>query len=209
MSETSHQPVAMSSRRLFPLVYDAVMIVAERAFLARWRRSLVASLRGTVLEIGAGTGLDFPHYPGGVTVVATDPDATMLRRARRRVVDARASILLVAADAEALPFRGASFDGAVVGLALCTIPDPANALSELRRVLSGGATVRLLEHVRASHRLISRCQQRLTPVWRRIAGGCRLDQDTARCVADSGLVIDRVDQHVAGIVVGITAHVPR
>jgi ubiquinone/menaquinone biosynthesis C-methylase UbiE len=199
----------MKSRHLFPLVYDALMTVAERAFLSRWRRSLIASLRGTVLEIGAGTGLDFPHYTGAVTAVATDPDETMLRRARRRAAGARATILLVAADAEALPFRDASFDGAVVALALCTIPEPANALSELRRVLSGGATVRLLEHVRASHRLISRCQQWLTPVWRRIAGGCRLDRDTARCVAESGLVIDHVDQHVAGIVIGITGHAPR
>ena len=198
----------MSSGRLFPVVYDAVMIVAERAFLSRWRRSLVASLRGAVLEIGAGTGLDFPHYTGAVTVVATDPDETMLRRARRRAADARAPILLVAADAEALPFRDASFDGAVAGLALCTIPNPAHALSELRRVLSGSATVRLLEHVRAPHPLISRFQQWLTPAWRRVAGGCRLDQDTARCVTESGLVIDHVDQHAGGIVVGIVGHAP-
>lgn len=190
---------------LFPRVYDAAMGVAERGQVGRLRRAMVSRARGRVLEIGAGTGLDFPHYPPGTWVVASDPDLDMLRRARPRARAARADVLLVAADAECLPFRDGAFDEAVVGLAMCTIPHPERALAELRRTLKPGAALRLLEHVRLEQPLVGRLQDWLTPVWRRVAGGCRLNRRTAATVAASGFAVDSVESHLGGYLELITA----
>src|SRR5688572_21281207 len=158
---------------LFPRVYDAVMGLFERTRLAHWRRSTVCPASGLVLEIGAGTGLDFGYYVSGTTVIASDPDVGMLERARQKAGTAAATVLLVAADAGALPFRRGTFDTGVGGLVLCTIPDPGRALAEVRRVLKRGASLRLLEHVRMPNRLVARIQGTLTPIWIRIARGCR------------------------------------
>jgi len=111
----------------------------------------------------------------------------------------------VAADAEALPFRAQTFDDAVVGFAFCTIPRPARAVAELRRVLHPRAACRLLEHVRVAHPVIGRLQDWATPVWRRIAGGCRLDRTTLEILAASGFSLDRVRSHIGGFVVEIVA----
>ena len=187
--------------RIFPWLYDAFMRTAERGRLARWRRSVAAPATGRIIEIGAGTGLNFRHYRAGATVIASDRDLAMLRRARARARRSSADILLVAADAEALPFRAQTFDDAVVGFAFCTIPRPARAVAELRRVLHPRAACRLLEHVRVAHPVIGRLQEWATPVWRLIAGGCRLDRTTLELLAASGFSLDRVRSHVGGFVV--------
>ena len=158
-----------------------------------------------MLEIGAGTGLDFPYYEPDVMVVATDVDAGMLVRARARAATASATILLVAADAETLPFRDGAFDDAVVGLALCTISRPEGALTEVRRTVRAGGAVRLLEHVRAPNRFVARLQDWLTPAWRRLAGGCHLNRDAVMSVKRSGLAVERVTRHARGFVLEILA----
>ena len=183
---------------IFPRLYDAVMGIAERGRVGRLRRAMVSKARGRVLEIGAGTGLDFPYYQTDAWVVASDPDLDMLRRGRRRAGAAGAEVLLVAADAELLPFRDGAFDAAIVGLAMCTIPHPERALAELRRTLRPGAALRLLEHVRMEQPLLGRLQDWLTPVWRRVAGGCRLNRRTADAVAAGGFAVDSVDSHLGG-----------
>ena len=192
----------------FPRLYDGVMSLAERGPLARWRGALAAPAVGRVLEIGAGTGLDFPHYRPGATVVATEPDLGMLERARARARNAPARIVLVAADAEALPFRDGAFDEAVVGLAMCTIPRPGLALAELRRVLRPGGALRMLEHVRVEHAVVGRLQEWLTPLWRRVAAGCRLDRRTVASVADAGFALEAVERHLGGAVVQVRARAP-
>lgn len=194
--------------KLYPRIYDAVMGWAERAFLARWRRSTVQPACGLVIEIGAGTGLDFAYYQPGTTVIAADPDCAMLARAKERSRRARAEIMLIAADAEALPFRAGVFDGGVVGLALCTIPHPDDALSELRRVLELGKPVRLLEHVRVRNRLVAALQDWLTPLWMSIARGCRLDRDAVGLVARAGFALESVRSHAGGYVVEIVGRTP-
>lgn len=193
---------------IFPRVYDAIMGVAERGRVGRLRRAMVSRAHGRVLEIGAGTGLDFPYYQPGAWVVATDPDLDMLRRARSRAPAAGATVLLVAADAELLPFRDGAFDEAVVGLAMCTIPHPERALAELRRTLRPGAALRLLEHVRMEQPLLGRVQDWLTPVWRRVAGGCRLNRRTAATVAASGFAVESVESHLGGYLQVIAARRP-
>ena len=192
----------------FPALYDCVMRAAERGRLAEWRRNVVGAAEGHVLEIATGTGLNFPHYRAGATVVATEPDRGMLDRARYRAERADATILLVAADAQALPFRDRAFDTVVVGLGLCTIPSPPRALAELRRVLRPAGVARLLEHVRVDRPIIGRLQDVLTPVWRRLAGGCRLNERSVETVRRAGFRIDDLRSHMGGYVVTIEASVP-
>lgn len=191
---------------LFPKLYDLVMARAERGRLGDWRSRVVGATRGSVIEIAAGTGLNFSHYHKGACVIGTDSDISMLARAKDRASHARATIVLVVADAEALPFRDRAFDEAVGGLALCTIPHPERALAELRRTLVSGGRLRLLEHVRSQSSFVGLLQDWCTPVWRRIAGGCRLNRRTAETVASCGFVLESVTAHAAGNVQEMVAH---
>lgn len=201
----AHASEESSVRSIFPALYDCVMRIAERGRLAEWRRDIVRPAAGDVLEIAAGTGLDFPHYRAGVTVIATEPDLRMIERARRRAEHADATIILVAADAQALPFREQSFDTVVVALGLCTIPSPARALAELRRVLRPNGVARFLEHVRHQQPIIGSVQDLATPVWRRIAGGCRLNERSVGTVRRAGFQMNEVRSALGGYVVMIEA----
>ena len=184
------------------------MGLADRWRARRWRRDIVEPANGTILEIGAGTGLNFRYYRGGALIVATEPDHAMLERARAQHALAPARIALLAADAETLPFRSGTFDTVVVGFAMCTIPTPTNALAEIRRVLRSHGSLRLLEHVRVENPVAAWIQDWLTPVWRRVAAGCHLDRRTVDLVAEAGFAIDSVDRELGGFVVKICAHAP-
>lgn len=181
------------------------MAPLERGRVGRYRHSVVAPARGRVLEVGAGTGLDYEHYEPGASVIATDPDLGMLARSRSRLRGVSATILLVAADAQALPFRNGVFDVVVVGLAMCTIPQPAVALAEIQRVLVPAGVLRMLEHVRVDHPLVGHLQDWLTPVWRRLAGGCRLNRRTVETVRDSGFATVEMTSHFGGYLQEIVA----
>lgn len=169
---------------------------------------MTAPATGTILEIGSGSGFGLRHYHGDRTVVAIDPDFMMLTRARSRAARSRACVLLVAADAQRLPFRNAAFDSAVAQLAFCTIPHPPLALTELRRSLRAGGTLRLLEHVRLDQPLLGRMQDWLTPAWKHIAGGCHLNREPVRDVERAGFTITRIVRHAGGLFQELTAHAP-
>ena len=196
--------------RILPRLYDLMMARGEHGRVGRWRRSVVAPARGSVLEIGAGTGLDFSHYRPATWVVATDPDLAMLERARPRARAATATIELVAADAEALPFRYAAFDEAVVGLAMCTIPHPVSALDELRRTIRPDGVLRMLEHVRVDHpAAVGRLQDWIAPLWRLLAGGCHLNRRTVEAVRGAGFERVAITTHLGGYVKEILARNPK
>ena len=190
----------------FARFYDAVMSSADRVGFARRRRVLAAHARGRVLEIGAGTGLEFQHYASATSLVAIEPDMAMIERAKARAAVSSARIALVAADARALPFRDGTFDTAISALAFCTIPEPERAALEMRRVLRASGVAYLLEHVRAVHRPLAFIQSMLTPLWRRIASGCHLDRRTADLLRCSSF--DVVVEHPAldGTLVELIAH---
>lgn len=190
---------------MFPRVYDLFMAPLERGRVGQYRHAVVSPVRGRALEVGAGTGLDYAHYEPVAWVVATDPDLGMLTRSRARARDASVTIVLVAADAQALPFRNEAFDDVVVGLAMCTIPQPIIALMEIRRVLAPEGVLRMLEHVRIDHPLVGRVQDWLTPVWRRIAGGCRLDRRTVETVRNAGFASVETTSHLGGYLQEIVA----
>lgn len=194
---------------LFPRIYDLAMAFGERGRMGELRSSVVSPARGRILEIGAGTGLDFPHYRTGAWVIATDPDWAMLELARVRAREAEAEILLVLADAQGLPFRDAAFDEVVVALTMCTIPDPRRALDELRRALKPDGVLRMLEHVRIEHpAIVGRVQDRLTPLWRHIAKGCHLNRRTVAAVVAAGFAIETTTSHLGGYMRTITARTP-
>lgn len=194
--------------------YDAVLALPERAGLARLRAELVAGLRGRVLEVGVGTGLNLSFYPPEVReVVGLDPDEGMLRQAEDRVRRSGADdasrgscVSLVAGSAEELPFATGSFDAAVATLAFCTIPEPDLALRELRRTLRPGGEVRLMEHVRVES--IGRLQELATPVWKRVAGGCHLDRETEERVRAAGFEVRGVERRLGGALICIFARSP-
>ena len=208
MNDPEHAAAPVLPARVLPVLYDAVMRIAERGPLARWRRAVIAPARGLVLDVASGTGLGFRHYDDHAGVIAVEPDAAMLRRARTRAQRAAARVILVAADAQTLPFRDAAFDAAVVNLALCTIPAPALALAELRRTVRPGGSVRLLEHVVTRQPVVRQLQRWLTPLWRRVAGGCRLDRDTVAELRRAGLDLESVTAHAWGWFVEIVGRVP-
>lgn len=160
--------------------------VLERFGLARARRRLVAGLSGTVVEVGAGSGVTFGHYPPEVSrVVAVEPDGHLRDHARRRAAEAPVPVEVVDSVAEALPLADGEADAVVFGLVLCTVPDVPAALAEARRVLTPNGQLRLLEHVRADG-MLGRVADRSAPIWGHVGGGCRPNQDTEALVAEAG-----------------------
>lgn len=175
------------SRPLFALGYAVFAPVAERGELGRRRDALLRGASGVVLEAGAGTGENFKHLPSSVTsLVALEPDAAMVRLARRRLAEAVVPARLVRAVMEDLPFADASFDTVVATLVLCTVDDPGRAVAELRRVLSPGGSLLLLEHVRSNDETVASWQDRLEGTWARLNGGCRPNRRTTETIAASG-----------------------
>ncbi|HEY7002909.1 MAG TPA: class I SAM-dependent methyltransferase [Gaiellaceae bacterium] len=166
-------------------LYDIASRRAEKGELGRRRHELVSVLEGDVLEIGAGTGLNLPHYEKASRVVAVEPDPSMARRLHNRVAEASVPVEVVSGSAESLPFPDGSFDTVVVTFVLCSVPDPAAALAELRRVLAPGGRLVLLEHVRGEGR-IADWQDRVTPLHRRFLGNCHLNRETKTAVEAAG-----------------------
>ncbi len=197
--------------RWFALIYD-FMSRREPAAITDQRRTLLADLDGEVLEVGAGNGLNFAHYPAAVRLTAIDRNPHLLRRAEPRAADAPAVILLRRMEAPPLPFPDGTFDHTVITLVLCSVKDPAAVLAEMRRVTRPGGTIRLLEHVRADGRWTARIQHGLSPVWRHLSDGCRLDRATLPLLQASGLALERVAS-VAGTprlipMIAVVARVP-
>ena len=162
-------------------LYDPFLRRGERLGLAGRRAELLRRARGQVVEIGAGTGLNVPHYPPTAQVVLTEPVPAMYRRLEKRV-RGRAGMRPVRATADELPMADASVDTVVSTLVLCTVPDVDRVLAELVRVLRPGGQLLFCEHVRAEDPKLARRQKRLAGPWAAFAQGCRCDRDTVAFV---------------------------
>jgi ubiquinone/menaquinone biosynthesis C-methylase UbiE len=183
--------------RWFAAVYDPLNWLGERRLFGPLRRRLAGELHGRVLDVGAGTGANFPHYRAAELVVAADPDPYMLRRAVKKAAQARARVGFVLCAAEALPFGPASFDAAVATLVLCTVDAPDRALAELRRVLRPAATLSLVEHVR-SDGWRGWLQDRIEPVWGRLIAGCHPNRRTGALLQSAGFAFDQLEERDLG-----------
>jgi ubiquinone/menaquinone biosynthesis C-methylase UbiE len=181
--------------RLFAAMYDRSLKASEEAGLGEMRRELLAGAAGRVLELGAGTGLNLDLYPEAVEeLVLVEPDPHMAKRLRARLAASSRRASVLEAPAERLPQADASFDIAVATLVFCTIPDPAAALAELRRVLVPGGRLLLIEHVRANDPALARWQDRLEMPWRFFGDGCHCNRDTGATLAAAGFDPDGLER---------------
>jgi ubiquinone/menaquinone biosynthesis C-methylase UbiE len=160
------------------------------------RQKIVPLARGRVLEIGIGTGLNLPHYvPGQIdSLQGLDPGVSMHRLAQKRLRAIGLSAELIPLSAESIPMPGASFDTVVCTYTLCTIPDAAGALSEMRRVLKPDGRLLFCEHGRAPDPGVATWQARLNKLWSPIAGGCRLDRNIPDLLDDAGFRVESLEQ---------------
>lgn len=159
--------------------------------LGEWRARVVQGLSGTIVEIGFGSGLNVPVYPPEVTdVYAVEPALVARRLAASRMARSHARIVHVGMDGQSLALDDASCDGALSTFTLCTIPDVAAALAELRRVLRPGGRFHFLEHGLAPEAKVAAWQRRFEPVQRRVADGCHLTRDPLALVSAAGFVVE-------------------
>ncbi len=158
------------------------------------RERVCAGLTGRVVEIGFGSGLNVPFYPETVELVsAVEPADLGWRLASERVAAARVPIERSGLDGQALPFGDNSFDSALSTWTLCTIPDVATALAEVRRVLAPGGTLHFVEHGLAPDQRVQVWQHRLNPIQKTFAGGCNLNRDIRGLLTDAGFEIRDID----------------
>jgi ubiquinone/menaquinone biosynthesis C-methylase UbiE len=174
---------------VLPWLIDRAM---RQKMLQPYRARVVGAAQGRVLEIGVGSGLNLPLYgPAANAVVAVEPSPPLLQRARRH--PAQVPIELVEGSAETLPLDDRSVDTVVTTWTLCTIPDPIRALTEARRVLRPGGALLFVEHGKAPEPGVARWQDRLDPLWSRIAGGCHLNRPIDVLIRSAGFRLDRLE----------------
>ena len=165
----------------------------KQSMLSERRAALVPRAKGTVLEVGIGSGLNLPYYSHEVErLYGVDPSPQLLAIARGNLQKAGLHAELVCDSAEHLPFPDATFDSAVMTWTLCSIPDPSTALREIRRVLRRGGELFFAEHGLAPDARVAAWQRRLTPLWRPLAGGCHLDRPIDALIRAAGFEIAEV-----------------
>jgi ubiquinone/menaquinone biosynthesis C-methylase UbiE len=178
----------------FSAIYDPLLWVGERTGMADRRSALLSQATGRVLELGAGTGLNLPHYPEDLEeLVLTEPSPPMVGRLERRAKRSRIPSSVMVADAEQLPFEDDSFDTVVSTLVLCTVDHPQQAIVEIARVLRPGGRLLFLEHVRADTPRLARWQDRLHRPWHAFAAGCNANRPTVDMLRESPLQVDDVE----------------
>jgi ubiquinone/menaquinone biosynthesis C-methylase UbiE len=191
---------------LFARVFDRLSRVMEKE-VGPWRDQLLAGLSGRVLELGAGNGINFSHYPDTVTeVIALEPEPYMRAKAEAAALLARVPVTVRPGAADAIELPDASVDAAVASLVLCSVPDQARALAELHRVVKPGGELRFLEHVRASGPGKIRVQNAADRIgiWPLMAGGCHCSRDTVGAIRAAGFEVLQAEDHDLGPSWGIT-----
>ena len=189
MSEHEGKTSTLTSwydRHVLPYVIDIACGVKR---VRQQREKVVPLAQGRVLEIGIGTGLNLAYYAKAKVrkIVGLDPALEMHRLARKRMKKAGLEVELSGLSAERIPFESGAFDTVLVTYTLCSIPDPVAALQEMRRMLAPGGKLIFCEHGLAPDASVRRWQDRLTPVWSKLGGGCHLNRDIPGLIREAGL----------------------
>jgi len=179
-------------RIIFPRLLDLAL---SGEGMERYRRQLLAHVQGSVLEIGFGTGLNLSCYPEHIRkITGVDPNPGMGSLARRRIASSPIAVDWQVADAQKLPFPSQSFDSVVSTWTLCSIPNVAKALREIRRVLRAGGKLFFLEHGPSEDPEVQIWQNRLNPIQKVIADGCNLNRDMARLIREAGFRFEQLER---------------
>jgi SAM-dependent methyltransferase len=182
--------------KLFSAIYDPFMSRFEARILLKRRRKLLTTLQGNILEVGAGTGINFPLYPAGTKVLAIEPSADMLKKAGEKTpgesyaADIRLLLAGIGDKALEQEVPKAGFDAIVFTLVLCTIPDPEAALRQSVAWLKPGGKIIVLEHIASSDKWGYRVQQAINPFWKHLAEGCNLHRHTDKLLKDMGFNVE-------------------
>jgi len=180
---------------ILPPLLDFVM---RQRPLEKYRREVIASASGRVLEIGVGSGLNFPFYGKQVEIViGIDPSARLLAMARRRAAAASIHAILIQGTATAIPLADGTVETVAMTWTLCSIPDPLLALHEMRRVLKPDGRLLFIEHGLSPAAGVERWQHRLTPMWGRISGGCHLDRKMDDLIRSAGFELTELRNEYA------------
>lgn len=183
--------MSLYQRHILPRLLHHAMKNRE---VSAQRERILPAARGRVLEVGIGSGLNLPFYSSAVTsVTGVDPSRELLAMAREVVPTLPFAVELVDRGAEDMPFDERSFDSVVTTWTLCSIPKAREALGEMRRVLKPGGELIFMEHGLSPERTVSAWQQRLNPLWNRIAGGCNLNRRIDRLVREAGFAISHLE----------------
>ncbi len=175
--------------------------MSGRVGSARQRTELLAGLRGRVLEVGAGDGRNFGHYPPEVSeVLAIEPEPYLRERAREAAGAGPVPVTVLDGTAERLPSDDGAFHGVVSSLVLCSVTDQQRVLAEVHRVLAPGGELRFFEHVVAERSLGRTLQGGLdaTGIWPRLGAGCHLTRDTVAAIVAAGFTVDQVRRFTSG-----------
>jgi ubiquinone/menaquinone biosynthesis C-methylase UbiE len=184
--------------RIAPL-YDLMEGLVERSRYGKWREMLWRRVEGEqILEIGVGTGKNFPYYPAEVEITAVDFSARMLQRARRKAERETVDVRLEQMDVQHLEFADGTFDTVVATFVFCSVPDPVLGLREIERVGKSGGKVILLEHVLSANKLLAWWMNLVSPL---VSGtmGPHINRRTVENVGRSGLVVEQVTDLAFGI----------
>jgi ubiquinone/menaquinone biosynthesis C-methylase UbiE len=178
-------------RRILPWLIHFAM---RNRDLIPLRSRIGAEASGRVLEIGVGSGLNFAYYGKGVrSAIALDPSGELLHMARRQAGRSGRDVHFLEGSAEAIALADASVDSIVTTFTLCSIPNLPRALSEARRVLRPGGRLLFAEHGRSPDAGVARLQDRLTPWWKPVAGGCHLNRAIDQEIAAAGFALQRLE----------------
>jgi ubiquinone/menaquinone biosynthesis C-methylase UbiE len=177
--------------RILPYVIHVTM--RQKTFTP-YRQRVLSAASGRILEIGVGSGANLPFYADAVTaIVALDPSPRLLSMARERATTAARPVELIEAYGERIPLDANSIDTVVTTWTLCSIADVGAALHEMRRVLKPSGQLLFVEHGQAPEPRVRRWQDRLTPMWRRVAGGCHLNRPIRQLIEDAGFQIEHLE----------------
>ena len=184
---------------------SGVHLVCGLPMVTKQRQKIVPLATGDVVEIGFGSGLNLPHYDrdGVTSLIGVNPDDGLPELAQRAIARQDLKADLVIESAEAMSLTSASADSVVVTYTLCSIPDVASALAEIRRILRPNGRLFFCEHGRSPSRWVARLQDGLTPPWRAIAAGCHLNRDMGALIQAAGFVLERYDVYDLGVGTGL------